>query len=212
MKVKIVMLSVAAVLAGCATKGPSKGEIPSIETQTFNTKVPGETIQISKSCGWLWNRDKCQIETIEAVGIQPSVGATRLQQRAITIQACDNARANIVGYVFGENVRDSRTSRTRSNQNENQKDRAKSRTDIGDEVAMSQNDPDKDTNFSVKEALINTDIDMVRTITTDSQGRLVGFRVKETNVIDGKTMACRLTWSKKDNEDLSKVRSLISGM
>ena len=212
MKVKFALLSAAIVLSGCATKGPSKGEIPSIESQTFNTKVPGETIKIDKSCGWSWNRDKCEIETIEAVGVQPSVGATRLQQRAITIQACDNARANIVGYVFGENVRDSRYSRTKSNQNENQKDRSKSRTEIGDDVPMSATDSDKDTNYSVKEALINTDIDMVRTITTDSQGRLVGFRIAETSVVDGKTMACRLYWSRKDSQDLGKIRSLVSGM
>lgn len=212
MKVKIVMLSVAAVLAGCATKGPSKGEIPSIETQTFNTKVPGETIQISKSCGWLWNRDKCQIETIEAVGIQPSVGATRVTQKHITDFACDNAKSNIVKYVFGERVTETRRNSSRNRQNENQKDRFKSATEIGPDVEMSPDDPNKDTNYSVREALVNTDIDVIKTQTFTSQGTLVGFLTKGAVAVDSKTISCTVRWNRNDAIDLRKDRGLISGM
>ena len=42
-------------LAGCSVLNSSKKEIPTIESQTFKTNVPGETIKITKSCGWLWN-------------------------------------------------------------------------------------------------------------------------------------------------------------
>jgi hypothetical protein len=189
---------------------PGKGEIPSITSQTFNTKVPGERIKIEKSCGWL-QRDKCTIESIEAVGVQPSVGATRLLQKSTTLLACDNARANIVGYVFGTNVNESRSSRIKNIQNENQKDRVKSKTEIGQDVDMSPDDSNKDTNYSVREALINTDIDTVRNITTNSQGRLVGFSIKDTVVLDSKTVACTIVWNKNNSEDLKKVRGLISG-
>ena len=76
MKLKLLALS-CLILAGCAS---NKGEIPTIASQTFNTKVPGERIKIDKSCGWI-QRNKCTIESIEAIGIQPSVGATRLLQK-----------------------------------------------------------------------------------------------------------------------------------
>jgi len=206
MKLKILALS-CLLLAGCAS---NKGEIPTIASQTFNTKVPGERIKIDKSCGWI-QRDKCTIESIEAVGVQPSVGATRLLQKSTTLMACDNARANVVGYVFGTNVSESRTSRSKNNQNENQKDRVKSKTEIGQDVDMSSNDADKDTNYSIREALINSDIDTVRNITTTAQGRLVGFSIKETIVLDSKTVACTIVWNKNDSQDLKKVRSLIAG-
>lgn len=206
MKLKLVALS-CLILAGCAS---NKGEIPTIASQTFNTKVPGERIKIDKSCGWI-QRDKCTIESIEAVGVQPSVGATRLLQKSTTIMACDNARANVVGYVFGTNVSESRTSRSKNNQTENQKDRVKSKTEIGQDVDMSSNDADKDTNYSIREALINSDIDTVRNVTTTAQGRLVGFSIKETIVLDSKTVACTIVWNKNDSQDLKKVRSLISG-
>jgi hypothetical protein len=206
MKLKLLALS-CLLLAGCAS---NKGEIPTIASQTFNTKVPGERIKIDKSCGWI-QRDKCTIESIEAVGVQPSVGATRLLQKSTTLMACDNARANVVGYVFGTNVSESRTSRSKNNQNENQKDRVKSKTEIGQDVDMSSNDADKDTNYSIRESLINSDIDTVRNVTTTAQGRLVGFSIKETIVLDSKTVACTIVWNKNDSQDLKKVRALISG-
>jgi hypothetical protein len=207
MKLKLLALS-CLILAGCASN--NKGEIPTIASQTFNTKVPGERIKIDKSCGWI-QRDKCSIESIEAVGVQPSVGATRLLQKSTTMMACDNARANIVGYVFGNSVSENRTSRTKSKQNENQKDRVKSKTEIGQDVDMASDDSEKDTNYSIREALINSDIESVRTITTTAQGKLVGFSIKETVVLDSKTISCTIVWNKNDSQDLKKVRGLISG-
>lgn len=207
MKLKLLALS-CLILTGCATN--NKGEIPTIASQTFNTKVPGERIKIDKSCGWI-QRNKCTIESIEAIGIQPSVGATRLLQKSTTLMACDNAKANIVSYVFGNNVSESRSSRTKNKQNENQKDRVKSKTEIGQDVDMASDDNEKDTNYSIRESLIDSDIETVRTITTTAQGRLVGFSIKETNVLDSKTIACTIVWNKNDSQDLKKVRSLISG-
>ena len=125
--------------------------------------------------------------------------------------ACDNARANVVSYVFGTNVNESRSSRSKNKQNENQKDRVKSKTEIGQDVDMASDDNEKDTNYSIREALINSDIDTVRTVTTTAQGRLVGFSIKETVVLDSKTISCTIVWNKNDSQDLKKVRSLISG-
>lgn len=207
MKLKLLALS-CLILAGCASN--NKGEIPTIASQTFNTKVPGERIKIDKSCGWI-QRSKCTIESIEAIGIQPSVGATRLLQKSTTLMACDNAKANVVSYVFGNNVSESRTSRTKNKQNENQKDRIKSKTEIGQDVDMASDDADKDTNYSIRESLIDSDIESVRTVTTTAQGRLVGFSIKETVVIDSKTISCTIVWNKNDSQDLKKVRTLISG-
>jgi hypothetical protein len=206
MKLKLLALS-CLLVAGCAS---NKGEIPTIASQTFNTKVPGERIKIDKACGF-FQRDKCTIESIEAVGVQPSVGATRLLQKSTTLMACDNARANVVSYVFGTNVSENRSSRTKTKQNENQKDRVKSKTEIGQDVDMASDDAEKDTNYSIREALINSDIETVRTVTTTAQGKLVGFSIKETVVLDSKTIACTIVWNKNDSQDLKKVRSLISG-
>ena len=214
MNFKLVSLVFALSLTGCSLMPSSssngKGDIPTISSQSFNTKVPGERIKIDKSCGWI-QRDKCTIESIEAVGVQPSVGATRLLQKSTTLLACDNARANVVGYVFGTNVTESRSTRVKNNQNENQKDRVKSKTELGQDVDMAKDDSEKDTNYSIREALINSDVDTVRNITTNSQGRLVGFSIKETNVLDSKTVACTIVWNKNDSQDLQKVRGLISG-
>ena len=212
MNFKLVSLAFALSLTGCGlmSTNDGKGEIPTISSQSFNTKVPGERIKIEKSCGWI-QRSKCSIESIEAIGIQPSVGATRLLQKSTTLLACDNARANVVGYVFGTNVNESRSSRIKNIQNENQKDRVKSKTELGQDVDMAKDDSEKDTNYSIREALINSDVDTVRNITTNSQGRLVGFSIKETSVLDSKTVACTIVWNKNDSQDLKKVRGLISG-
>ncbi len=206
MKLKLLALS-CLVLAGCASN--NKGEIPTIASQSFKVSK-NESIKIDKSCGWI-QRNKCTIESIEAVGVQPSVGATRLLQKSTTLMACDNARANVVSYVFGTNVNESRSSRSKNKQNENQKDRVKSKTEIGQDVDMASDDNEKDTNYSIREALINSDIDTVRTVTTTAQGKLVGFSIKDTSVIDSKTIACTIVWNKNDSQDLKKIRTLISG-
>lgn len=212
MKNSYIVVAVALAISGCATNGPKKGEIPTIESQTFKTNVPGETIKVDKKCGWTpWTRRKCELVGIEAVGVQPSIGATRMLQKATTTMACDNARSNVVAYVFGENVSEDRRTVTRNKQNENQKDRFKSQTEIGPDVAMSPDDPNNETNYSVRQALIDTDVDVVRTMTVNSQGRLVGFAVKRTDVVDGKTMSCTIVWRKDDVEDMRQVRGLIAG-
>ena len=207
MKLKLLVLS-CLIFAGCASN--NKGEIPTIASQTFNTKVPGERIKIDKSCGWI-QRDKCTIESIQAVGVAPSIGATRLLQEDATNRACMKAKANVVRYVFGENINDFSNTRTRNKQNENQKDRVKSKTEIGQDVDMASDDNEKDTNYSIRESLIDSDIETVRTITTTAQGRLVGFKIDETKKIDDKTMSCVIVWNKNDSQDLKKIRSLISG-
>jgi len=211
MKSSVIVAGVAIAIAGCASDGPKKGEIPTIESQSFSTNVPGETIKIDKKCGWLWNRKKCEVIGIEAVGVQPSVGATRLLQKATTNMACDNARANVVGYVFGMNVTENRRTTSRNKQNENQKDRFKSATEIGPDVAMNPEDPNRDTNYSIREALIDSDIDSVKTVTVNAQGRLVGFAITKTNLVDAKTVSCTIGWNKYDSNDLRQVRTLISG-
>lgn len=205
MKLKLLALS-CLLVAGCAS---NKGEIPTIASQTFKVSK-NESIKIDKSCGWI-QRDKCTIESIEAVGVQPSVGATRLLQKSTTLMACDNARANVVSYVFGTNINESRLARTKNKQNENQKDRVKSKTEIGQDVEMASDDAEKDTNYSIREALINSDIETVRTVTTSTQGKLVGFSIKDTQVLDSKTISCTIVWNKNDIQDLKKVRGLISG-
>lgn len=203
MNAKLVIGVVSVIITGCASVGSKKPTIPTLESQTFNTNIPGETIKIDKSCGWV-KRKQCEIESITAVGVQSSAGGTLLQQKVITTMACDNARANVVGYVFGEQVSDYRNSRTRGKQNENQQDTFKSKVGVDD------SDPN-DTANVIKSALIDTDIDAVRTITVRSQGRLVGFKIVDTDVLDKKTIACKLQWSRRDNEDLNKVRGLIAG-
>jgi hypothetical protein len=210
MKYSIITIALISSLVGCASNNTGKGEIPTISSQTFNTKVPGERIKIDKSCGWI-QRDKCTVESIEAIGVAPSVGATRMFQEDATQRACMKAKANVVKYVFGDNVTESSTSRTRNKQNENQKDLFKSKTEIGQDVDMAEDDPNKDTNYSVREALINSDIETVKTITTNSQGRLVGFRIEDSKKVDDKTMSCTIVWRKGDSQDLKKIRTLISG-
>ena len=208
MKLKLLALS-CLIFAGCASNN-NKGEIPAISSQTFNTKVPGERIKIDKSCGWI-QRDKCTIESIQAVGVAPSIGATRLLQEDATHRACMKAKANVVRYVFGETINDFSNTRTQNKQNENQKDRVKSKTEIGQDVDMASDDADKDTNYSIRQALVNSDVETIRTITQSSQGRLVGFKIDETKKVDDKTMSCVIVWNKNDSQDLKKVRTLISG-
>jgi len=191
-------------VSGCSVLGP-KGTVPTIESQTFNTNIPGETIKIDKSCGWLWNRKKCNIESITAVGVQVSAGGGIFVQGPIGNMACDNARVNVVSYVFGENVRSRRQSSTRMGQGENQKDTGKNQSVFGNEG--SQNN----TELRIREALTDTNIDFVKTVSIDTQGRLVGFAERNREVIDGRTIACSVVWSRSDSEDLRKVRSLISG-
>ena len=129
-------------------------------------------------------------------------------QKAVTMQACDNARANIVSYVFGESVTDSRYSRARSKQSENQKDDIKSKND---KIESELSPEDRESVLSIRQALTNSDIEMVRTVTVNAQGRLVGFKIKNTTLVNGKIIACTIDWIKTESEELKNIRGLISG-
>jgi len=206
MKSRVLILSLV-LLSACASH---KGEIPTLESQSFNTKIPGESVTINKSCGWLWNRHKCEIQSIEAVGVQPSVAGGGIQQKIVTETACDNAKVNVIKYVYGEDVSNTDNIRTHNKQHENQKDRIKSKTEKGEDVPMSANDADKDTNYSIQEALVDTDIEFVRNQTLTAQGHLNGFAIVKTTVVERKTIMCTIKWSRGDATDLRKVRGLIS--
>lgn len=205
MKIRLWLISVLAIcLSGCSVLSP-KGEVASLESQTFNTNIPGETIKIDKSCGWFWNRKKCNIESITAVGVQVSAGGGVFVQGPIGTMACDNARVNVVSYVFGENVRSRRQSSTRMGQGENQKDTGKNESVFGNEGSQAN------TESKIRQALTDTNIDFIKTMSIDTQGRLVGFAERNREVIDGRTIACTIVWSRRDSEDLRKIRSLVAG-
>ena len=96
----------------------------------------------------------------------------------------------------------------RSKQSENQKDDIKSKND---KIESELSPEDRESLLSIRQALTNSDIEMVRTVTVNAQGRLVGFKIKNTTLVNGKIIACTIDWIKTESEELKNIRGLISG-
>lgn len=204
MKFKTIALVTVLALAGCSTTKRGEGEIESIRSQKLSTSFAREGIKIETDCSWYTiNKSECDIISIEAVGTAVSNGNTESNRRTALIRAGDRARASVRHFIQ-EDVSSSRVTNTIAKNVEAAIDRVKSRTNIGEEVKMSDTDAEKDTNYSIRDNSNNTAYQLTESIRVNAQGILRGFRVIKEEVVGSQEVAVTIRWD-KDSDRTSKI-------
>ena len=204
MKFKTIALVTVLALAGCSTTIRGEGEIDSIRSQKLSTSFAREGIKIETDCSWYTiNKSECDIISIEAVGTAVSNGNTESNRRTALIRAGDRARASVRHFIQ-EDVSSSRVTNTIAKNVEAASDRVKSRTNIGEEVKMSDTDAEKDTNYSIRDNSNNTAYQLTESIRVNAQGILRGFRVIKEEVVGSQEVAVTIRWD-KDSDRTSKI-------
>ena len=204
MNFKTIALVTALAVTGCSTSKRGEGELDSIRSQKLSTSFAREGIKIETDCSWYTiNKSECDIISIEAVGTAIANGNTESNRRTALIRAGDRARASVRHFIQ-EDVASSRVNNTIAKNIEAANDRVKSRTNIGEEVKMSDTDAERDTNYSIRDNSNNTAYNLTESIRVNAQGILRGFRVAKEEVVGQQEVAVTIRWD-KDSERTGKL-------
>jgi hypothetical protein len=206
MNFKLLALVTALSLAGCSGMKRGEGEFEQIRNQKLSTSFKQDTIRIETDCAWYtpW-KSQCDIVSIEAVGTASSNGNTESNRRTALIRAGDRARASVRHFIQ-EDISSTRVTNTLAKNVEKAGDRMKSRTTVGEVVAMSDTDAEKDTNHSVRENSNDTAYQLSETIRVNAQGILRGFRVLKQEVTASQEVAVTIRWDKESEQVSNQLR------
>jgi hypothetical protein len=205
MKYTLLALAIAS-LVGCSSTKRGEGELDPIRSQKLSTSFKSDTIKIETDCSWYTiNKSDCAIISIESTGTASSNGNTESNLRTALIRAGDKARANVRHFIQ-EDVSSSRVNNTIAKNVEKANDRLKSRTNIGEEVKMSDTDAEKDTNYSIRENSNDTAYQLTESIRVNASGILRGFRVAKQEVVGKQAVTVTIRWDKESERTSNSLR------
>jgi PBP1b-binding outer membrane lipoprotein LpoB len=221
MKLKLLALSLALVLAGCSSTSKNasveSAPITAINAQKLTTSFKRQGIKIEWECAWGTGMFgitdamcvKGNIKAIEVTGYANSFGNSEaLRERAFVAAEMD-AKAKLVRFM-NEGISTTNFSNTVTKNVEKAQDRIKNRIRADEEVAMSDEDAGKDTNFAVRE---NTN-EVVRTLSesirNNAEGKLRGAMVKEAEIVDRQTVKVTIRWDHNTERAAKLLRKRFS--
>jgi hypothetical protein len=205
MKYTLLALAIAS-LVGCSSTKRGEGELDPIRSQKLSTSFKSDTIKIETDCSWYTiNKSDCAIISIESTGTASSNGNTESNLRTALIRAGDKARANVRHFIQ-EDISSSRVNNTIAKNVEKANDRLKSRTNIGEEVKMSDTDAEKDTNYSIRENSNDTAYQLTESIRVNASGILRGFRVAKQEVVGKQAVTVTIRWDKESERTSNSLR------
>jgi hypothetical protein len=191
---------------GCSSTKRGEGELDPIRSQKLSTSFLSDTIKIETDCSWYTiNKSDCAIISIESTGTASSNGNTESNLRTALIRAGDKARANVRHFIQ-EDISSSRVNNTIAKNVEKANDRLKSRTNIGEEVKMSDTDAEKDTNYSIRENSNDTAYQLTESIRVNASGILRGFRVAKQEVVGKQAVTVTIRWDKESERTSNSLR------
>jgi hypothetical protein len=211
MKLKILAMSVALVLAGCSSVKRGEGEIEPIRNQKLSTSFHQDTIKIETDCTWYkpWKSD-CEVVSITSSGTATTNGNSSNNRTTALTRAQMQALAN-VAHFMNEEVNSNRVSNTIAKNIEKANDRIKSRTTTGEAVNMSDAEAEKDTNYSIRENSNDTAHSLTANIRNNAQSRLRGFyRVKQQEVTGNQEVTVTMRWDKNSDNTAKQLNKIFN--
>ena len=210
MKTKLTVLVLSLTLAACSsTKQAASiegGQITAINAQKLTTNFKRKGVKLEWECAWgtgafgLTNAmcSKGDIKAIEVTSYATSNGNSENNRETAFKVAEMKAKAKLRHFIH-EDVYSSSVQNTMSKNVEKANDRIKNRIKSDEDVAMSDEDASKDTNFAVRENSNDTVRTVTESIRTQAQGILKGIQVADESIVDRQTVAVTIRWD-KDSE------------
>ena len=205
MKLKILAISVALVLAGCSStrKNASVESAPitAINAQKLTSSFKRQGIKIEWSCafgtGLFGVSDalcvKGEIQAIEVTGYANSFGNSEALRERAFIAAEMDAKARLIRFM-NEGVGSNNFANTVTKNVEKAQDRIKNRIKSDKDVAMSDEDAGKDTNFAIRENNNEVVRTLSESIRNNAEGKLRGALLKEADIVDRQTVRAVIRW------------------
>ncbi len=217
MKTKLTALVLALALVGCSsTKQAASiegGQITAINAQKLTTNFKRKGVKLEWECAWgtgafgLTNSMcvKGDIKAIEVTSYATSNGNSENNRETAFKVAEMKAKAKLRHFIH-EDVYSSTVQNTMAKNVEKANDRIKNRIKSDEDVAMSDEDSSKDTNFAIRENSNDTVRTVTESIRTQAQGILKGIQVADESIVDRQTVAVTIRWD-KDSEASAKYFS-----
>ena len=195
---------IALALAACSSTKPSpgieSGQITAINAQKLSTNFKRKGVKIEWDCAWgtgMFDATciKGDINAIEVTAYATSNGNSENNRETAFKVAEMKAKAKLRHFI-SEEVYSSSVQNVMSKNVEKANDRIKNRIKSDEEVSMSDEDADKDTNFAVRENSNDTVRTVTESIRTQASGILKGIQVHDESVVDRQTVSVTIRWDK----------------
>lgn len=215
MKRTLTVLAIAIALTGCSSTklsgGTDSGQITAINAQKLTTNFKRKGIKLEWECAWGTGAFgltdavciKGDIKAVEVTAYAPSNGNSEWNRETAFKVAAMNAKAKLRKFIH-QDVYTSEVSTTLSKNVEKANDRIKNRINVGEEVAMSDEDAAKDTNYAIRENTNETVRTVTETVRVNAQGILKGVQVTDESIVDRQTVAVTIRWD-KDSERATEI-------
>jgi hypothetical protein len=197
MKTKLAAITIAIILAGCASTKQNEGEGP-IKTQKLSTSFATEKIKIETKCVWykLWKAEECEVVSIESTASAATFGNTTNNRKNALTVAEMKANAQVAEFINKE-IATTRVTTTIAKNIEKANDKVKSNKDADDNV-VELSDKEAAT-ISLRENGNETAHNLTETIRTSSQTILRGFMKVNEEVVGNQEVSVTIRWD-KDSE------------
>jgi predicted nucleic acid-binding protein len=149
------------------------------------------------------------VKAIEVTAYATSNGNSENLREAAFQVAEDKARGKLQEFIESD-IKTSRVTNTLTKNVEKANDRIKQRISNGEEVAMSDTDADKDTNFTVRENSNDVARQITDTIRVNSAGIQRGVRTVDEKIVDRQTVQVTIRWDRDSYEFSSSLKSKFS--
>ena len=216
MNYKIFAATVAVVLSGCSsvpTAGIESGPITAVNAQKLSSSFKRQGIKLEWECKWgsgILDATciKGDATAIEVTGYAPSFGNSEVMRENAFLVAQTTAMDKLVRFIK-QDINSTRVINTMSKNIEKANDRIKSKIRSNEEVAMSDEDAAKDTNYAIRENTNDTVRTVTETIRSQAQGILRGVRTVDESVVDRQTVSATIRWDKSGESAANYLRKHI---
>lgn len=199
MKRVIATVAVLLSIVGCSStpmKTSSAPQITPVQSQKLTSSFVRKGIKIELDCKWYSvSCDKAEPTAIEVTATAPSYGNSESNRETAFHVAEMNAKAKLRRFIQ-EDISSHSVTNTISKNIEKANDRIKQRIANGEEVAMSDDEASKDTNWAIRENTNNVTRTVTETVRVSASGILRGVKTIDEKIVDRQTVQVTIRWDK----------------
>lgn len=198
MKLVIITAAVLFGIVGCSSpmKTANAPQITPIQSQKLTSSFVRKGIKIELDCKWYnVTCENAEPTAIEVTATAPSYGNSEVNRETAFHVAEMNAKAKLRRFIQ-EDISSQSVTNTISKNIEKANDRIKQRIANGEEVAMSDDEAAKDTNWAIRENTNNVTRTVTETVRVSSAGILRGIKTVDERIVDRQTVQVTIRWDK----------------
>ena len=220
MKFTYLLLASVLALSACSTAKKAEvvdaPEVTAISNQKLSNNFNRRGIKIEYNCAFgtgmfgVTNAmcSKTDLKSIEVTGYAPSFGNSESLRETAFRVAEDQAKAKLIRFLR-EDIQSSSVTKTISKSIEKANDRVKQKISSTEDVEMSEEDANKDTNYAIRENTNTTTREFVDVVRGQAAGILKGVYVSDERIVDRQTVQVVIRWDRDSQQSANDIRRVM---